>query len=333
MPTATPIPTPTPTPPPAGTYPGYTYTLPTVRPYISLDDYDGVSLTSTAYLRLKGQVDDVVTVTNNLSAGATYNQLVNALNSNHYGYSSTDSIVMYHLTGNVSYLQQAIRMNDLFITSENARIAANQNPSIAGDSYLEVGPYMEQIALTYDAGYNLLSTQQRSTWAAFAQQTIYNIWNYNQASWGGRSAPWTGWSINDPGDNYYYSFLKATQLWAWASQNMTWINFLQTQKYPQLVPYFSVIAGGGSREGTGYGTAMKNMFENYRYWKSSTGEDLSALSSHAKETIDYWIHATTPDLHYFASIGDQSRSSMPTLFDYHRHLMQEAVKKPAEIMF
>ncbi|MEP7311012.1 MAG: putative Ig domain-containing protein [Pseudomonadota bacterium] len=308
-----------------GTYPGYTYSLPTVRPFISLSHYDSGSLTSAAFLRLKAQADGAVTVTNNQSSSVTYDQLVTALNSAHYGYSTTDSVILYRLTGDPKYIQQAIRMVDLFVTSENAKITAGAVPVIAHDSYLEVGFYMEQLALAYDYGYNLLSPTQRSTWAAFAEQTIFNVWNYNTASWGGVSRPWTGWSVNDPGNNYFYSFLKATQLWSLASQNMTWITYLQTQKYTLMVPFFSALTGGGSREGTGYGTAMGNLFEDYAYWKGSTGEDLSAYSTHARETIDYWIHATVPTFDYFASIGDQSRSAMPIMFDYQRKLMELAV--------
>lgn len=310
----------------AGTpYPGFTYNLPTIRPFISLDDFASAGQNSAAYLRLKAQVDDVVTVTNQTSPSATYDDLVSALNSGHYGYSVTDSVVMYRLTGDIHYIQQAVRMVDLFVIAENVRISAGTQPMIAGDSYLEVGHYLEQLALAYDYGYSLLTEAQRSSWEAYANQTIYNVWNPNTAIWGGVSRPWTGWSINDPGNNYYYSFLKASQLWALATQNMDLIAFLQQQKYTQLVPFFSQLVGGGSREGTGYGTAMGSLFENYRYWKSSTSEDLSALSPHARDTIDYWIHATVPTLDYYAAIGDQARSSMPRMFDFQRKLVQEAV--------
>lgn len=313
-------------PPPSGTpYPGYTYTLPTTRPFISLNHYDVVSRTSTAYTRLKVQVDDVVAVTNRYATTGTYSQLVSALNADHYGFSPVDSVIMFRLTGNTAYIDQAIRMVDLFVQAENATIAAGGIPQIARDSYLEVGLFMSELALAYDYGFSRLATAQRSAWSAYAEQAIYNVWNHENARWGGTSRPWSGWSVNDPGNNYFYSFMKATQLWAWASQSQTWINYLQSKLYPLLVPFFSALNGGGSREGTGYGTAMGNLFENYLYWKGSTGEDLSAYSSHARETIDYWIHATVPTFEYFAAIGDQSRSSMPVMFDYQRKLMLTGV--------
>ncbi len=307
-----------------GTYTGFNYTLPTVRPFISLNHYN-TGTTSAAFLRLKGQVDDVVTVTTGVSASATYDQLVSALNSGHYGYSAADSVIMFRLTNDQKYIQQAVRMVDLFVTAESARIAAGSLPRIASDSYLEAGFFMEQLALAYDYGYNLLTPTQRSAWSAYAEQAIFNIWNPNSANWGGVARTWTGWSISDPGNNYHYSFLKATQLWALASQNRTWFTFLQQNKYPPLVAFFYAIPGGGTREGTGYGTAIGNLFENFATWKGSTGEDLAAYSSHARNTVDYWIHATVPTFDYFAAIGDQSRSSMPLMFDYQRKLVAEAV--------
>jgi len=302
----------------------HTYTLPTVRPYISLNDYASASKTSAAYLRLKSEVDDAVSVTA-AHANGTYDQLVNALNADHYGYSVVDSVILFRLTGDAKYIQQAITMVNLFVTSENALISAGSAPVIAGDSYLDVGDYLEQLALTYDYGYSQLTPAQRTAWAAYADQTIKNVWNYSTASWGGVSHPWSGWSVSDPGDNYFYSFLKATQLWSLASQNMTTIKFLQTDKYTILIPYFYALPGGGSREGTGYGTSLGSLFENYAYWKSSVGEDLSAYSTHARNTIDYWIYATVPTFDYYAAIGDQARSSMPRMFDYQRKLVEEAV--------
>src|SRR5947207_3174684 len=113
-------------------------------------------------------------------------------------------------------------------------------------------------------------------------------------------------------------------LWSRATKSTVWFDFLQTHKFGQLVDYFYDLPGGGSREGTGYGTALRNLFEDFIYWKESTGEDLSSFSNHTRETIDYWVHATVPTRDRFASIGDQSRSSMPWLFDYHENLVQAA---------
>lgn len=294
------------------------------RPYISLTQYARAGVRSDAARRLQEQADDVVSITAALPSGATYSDLIAAL-SNHYEYSPIDSVILFRLTGNSRYIDQAVRMVDLYVASEQALIAAGSNPKVASDSYLNAGAYLSELSLTFDYGYERLTPSQRAAWSAFASQVINNIWNPTQAAWGSVSRPWSGWAVNDPGNNYYYSFLKATQLWALASGSRSWIDFLQTRKYPQLVPYYAQLSGGGSREGTGYGTALGSLFEDYAYWKDSTGEDLSAASTHARDTIEYWVHATVPTFEYFAPIGDQSRSSMPVMFDYQRKLMLEAV--------
>jgi hypothetical protein len=291
--------------PGAGAYPGFTYHLPSARPFISLNDY--ASPAPTPFARFQEAADDAL-------AG-----------NPPYAYNATHSVMMYRLTGQLPYLTDAIARVDEFVTAAEADIAAGNAPAVAGDSYLEVGWYLEQLALTYDYGFAQLSPEQQQRWAAFADQTLFNVWHPSEAVWGGASHPWTGWSICDPGNNYHYSFLRGTMLWALATQNTTWLDFLQTQKFGPLMDYFADLPGGGSREGTGYGTAQKNLFENYIYWKASTGEDLASITPHTRETIDYWIHATVPTLDRFAPIGDQSRSSIPELYDYHENLVHSAV--------
>lgn len=302
------------------------FVQPTKHPFISLVDYDATNKSGTAFTRLKAQVDDVVKITSAQPANSTYSALMDKVTKDHYGYSCVDAIVLYHLTQDTTYLKQAITMTDAFVNAETASIAGSTNPIIASDSYLDVGLYMEQIALAYDYGYDMLTPAQRQTWETYANQAIENVWNPTTAKWGSRTATWSGWSIDDPGDNYYYSFTKATLLWAIATQNPTWLDFMKTKKIPQMTAYFGALKGGGSREGTGYGTALASLFENYRYWRTSTGDDISKSSTHARDTIDYWVHATVPTLDYFASIGDQSRSSMTSMFDYQRHLVVEAVR-------
>ncbi|NUM81046.1 hypothetical protein HUU42_09585 [bacterium] len=276
-------------------------------PFISLADYELVDRSSAAYVRFKSWVDNAVAG----SAG--------------YGYSAGDSLIMYHLSGDLKYLTHAIEMVDKHVATAEKAIGDKKRPPITDDSYLEVGPYIEDLALVYDYGFEHLTKAQRSRWSAYAEQAVWNIWNYNDAEWGGRSFPWSGWSVNNPGNNYHYSFLKATMNWALSSQNEEWKSFLKTEKFPPLVDYYKKLPGGGSREGTGYGTALQNLFENYRIWKASTDEDLANMNTHSRNSIDYWIHATVPTLDKFAPFGDQSRSSQPDLFDYHEHIMRELV--------
>lgn len=288
-------------------YAGFTYFLPASRPFISLASYTQASQSSSTYSRFRAAADQAV-------AG-----------NPPYAYSAVSSVTMYRMTGNAAYINDAISRVEAFVAAAEAAIAGGNRPAISGDSYLEIGWYIEQLALTYDSGYDRLTPEQRTRWSAFADQSLFNLWNPSAATWGGRAYPWTGWSICDPGNNYHFHFLRATMLWALATKSVPLLEFLQKEKFPRLVTYYRGLPGGGSREGTGYGTAQKALFENYLMWKDSTGEDLSELTSHTRETIDYWIHATVPTRDRFAPIGDQSRSSIPDLFDYHENLVHTAV--------
>lgn len=288
-------------------YPGFTYHLPANRPFISLAHYAHPNLSSTAYARFKAAADAAL-------AG-----------NPPYLYSAKHSVMMYAITANVAYLDDAIARVQSMVSEAEAVIAQGGRPAVSNDSYLDVGGYLEDLSLAYDYGYNRLTAQQRQSWEAFAEQTVHNVWNPSSASWGGVGHAWSGWSVCDPGNNYHYSFLRATMMWALASKSTTWLSFLQTQKFPPLIDYYKALPGGGTREGTGYGTALRNLLENYIFWKDSTGEDLAALIAHTRESIDYWVHATVPTRDRFAPIGDQSRVSVPDLYDYHENLVHEAV--------
>jgi hypothetical protein len=102
------------------------------------------------------------------------------------------------------------------------------------------------------------------------------------------------------------------------------MRFLNEEKIPPLIAYFAKLPGGGSLEGTGYGAAHMRLFALYRLWRDATGEDIANASGHADDSIAYWVHATVPTLDRFAPIGDQSRVSVPELYDYHRRLVLEA---------
>ncbi|HZT78198.1 MAG TPA: hypothetical protein VFA27_16200 [Vicinamibacterales bacterium] len=289
-------------------YHGFTYHLPSARPFISLNDYTVSGANTPAARRL-------IDAANQTLAG-----------NPPYLFGSRHMVLAFRLTGDARYLQWAITDQEQVVTDAEAAIAAGHEPAIAGDSYLDIGAYLDDLALTYDTAFDRLTADQRTRWAAFAEQAIFNLWHPNDAAWGGVSHPWSGWAICDPGDNYHYSFMRATMLWALATQDTSWFDFLQTQKFGPLVDYFAALPGGGTREGTGYGTALNDLFGDYIYWKASTGEDLAALSPHTRETIDYWVHATVPTLDRFAPIADLSRESIPNIFDYQVNLVEQAVR-------
>jgi hypothetical protein len=251
-----------------------------------------------------------------------------------YGFEPQHAALMYRITGQVSYCDYAIQFAETCpsryseagcgVQGAETAIAAGQRPRVAYDSYLEVGSIIGSLAVTYDWCASRMTAAQRTRWTNYANQTIYNVWNYQNASWGGVSHPWTGWSVNNPGNNYYYSFVQATMFWALASRNPTMITMVRDEKLPPLQAYYAALPGGGSLEGTGYGAAHMNLFYLYQVWKDSTGADLANANSHLTDSIRFWMHATLPSRSLYAPIGDLSRSSYPDLFDYHRRIMLAA---------
>lgn len=241
-----------------------------------------------------------------------------------YNFSATDAATMYLLTGRQAYCDLAVRLVEAQVGDAERAIAAGGFAPVAGNSYLEAGHAIGALAATWDACRAGLDPAQAARWTAYADQTIANIWNHRGARWGGRPHPWTGWATDNPGNNYYYSFLAATMSWALASGNAAMLADLRERRIPPLRAYFDRLPGGGSSEGTGYGVSHMNLFPLYALWRDATGEDLANANSHLTDSIHYWIHATVPGFTHYAPIGDQARYANPEIFDYHRALMLHA---------
>jgi hypothetical protein len=264
------------------------------------------------------------------AAAARFKNLVDSqlAGGNAYAFEPWFAALMYQLTGNTAYADYAVGRTDAFVTSEEALIAANQRATVAGDSYLEVGPIIGGLATVYDWCYERLTPAQRTRWVTYANQAVWNVWHPGEARWGNTVYAWSGWSIDNPSNNYYYSFLRATMLLGLASfgenaQAQTWIDQFRTAKLQnQLFPTFNTdLVGGGSREGTGYGTAMKNLWELYDWWERSTTERIADRTPHTLASMAFEMHAIVPTLDRLAPTGDHSRDATAALFDYHRQYL------------
>lgn len=294
-------------------------------------DLSWVDTQSTAYQRLKSRADAAV-------AG-----------NPGYDFKGIDAAYMYGITGQTSYCQLAVNIAEAQVAAAEQAIAAGNRPPIARDSYLYSGREFPDVAVALDWCPDFITAAQRARWKAYGDQLIWNIWNHQDARWGSHSFPWSGWSVDNPGNNYHYSFLTATAFWAFAlDQDMgeyiqadgferqpqypptgapseaNWMRFLVQYKIPALRAYYAALPGGGSREGTAYGVTQRELFAFYRLWKDSTGEDIANASPHLTDSIKYWIHATVPTMDRFAPFGDQIMSGRDRLFDYHRHVILEA---------
>jgi len=249
-----------------------------------------------------------------------------------YAFPRWNAALMGALTGDPKYCTAAIASVDSDVTAANAAIASGSKPVIAADDYLEVGGDIEDLALTYDWCHDMVTSDQANAWLDYANQAVSNVWNPTTATWGGNASPWTGWAIDDPEDNYYYQFLRATMFLGLAAHGEhagmdQWLTqFHDTKLEGELIPNFDAnLQGGGSREGTGYGLSLRALFELYDFWGSSTTENIAQLTPHTRATMLDFIHQVLPTLDRVAPTGDQSRDSTASFFDYHRAFLQQLI--------
>jgi len=248
---------------------------------------------------------------------------------NIYGFEGYFAALLYRLTGNESYATFAVSFVDAKVAAEEALINQGMEPDVTFDSYLLVGEQIGDVALVYDWCFDHMTDAQKRRWLAYANQAVWNVWNPDMAKWGNTVHKWSGWSIDNPNDNYYSSFLQATQYLGLAAEGDDpmadgWVDEYRNAKIrDQLVPTFNTdIPGGGSREGTGYGIDMAQLFTQYDFWEQTTGERIAALTSHTEGSFFWMVHATVPTLDRIITIGDQGRESTGVLFDGHRDYVQ-----------
>lgn len=242
-----------------------------------------------------------------------------------YQFSAFHAALAYKLTGDTKYASLAVSTVDATVTAAANSASQGTAPGIADDSYLYVFWGIRDVTFTMQWCAAQISNAQNTAWTSYCQQTVFNLWNCDKATWYGKPYPWSGWGTNFPGNNYYYSFIGATTCWALYRGDAQWLDLMKTDRWPLLFGYLAAIPEGGSREGTGYGTSHKNLFEVYGIWAASTGADIQSTNTHCLNSILYWVHATTPDGQFMAPIGDQARVSNAPIFDYNRVLIDEAV--------
>jgi hypothetical protein len=244
-----------------------------------------------------------------------------------YNFSPWFAALLGQLTGTTSYCDYAIGLVDTDVAAEEALISSGARPNIAGDDYYGFQDMIAEVMLTYDWCFDRVSSTQKTRWLAYASQAVYNVWNPNDATWGGTPYTWTGWGTTDPGDNYYYNFLRGTMYFGLGASGDDptadqWINYFRKDKLDgMLFPLMNSLVGGGSAEETGYGVSMGNLFEIYDWWYRSTGERVDDITPHTLASLRHYLHLIVPTLDYEAPTGDHSRDSTGALFDYDRNYM------------
>jgi hypothetical protein len=251
--------------------------------------------------------------------------------NDYFGFAAWNAALVGQLTGDPKYCDAAVAAVDKQVKAAAAAIDGGGAPAVADDSYLAAGDMIGDLALVYDWCPNI-DADRRSAWVEYAHQTVWNIWHPDDAAWGGKKMPWNGWGTDNPSNNYYYSFLRATMLVGLAMHDeiddaAEWLTELRDVHLGrELLPTFNRdLVGGGSREGTGYGVSMRRLFELYDLWKSSTGEEIATKTPHTRASMLAMMHQIVPTLDRVAPTGDHSRDSTAALFDYHRDYLETLI--------
>ncbi len=247
-----------------------------------------------------------------------------------WGFEAWNAALVGQLTGDPRYCKAAVAAIEEQVKAAEDAIDDGRAPEVAGDSYLRIGDAIGDLALVYD--WCPVDGDRRRAWTAYARQAVWNVWHPDEASWGGKKMPWSGWGTDNPSNNYHYSFLRATMLVGLAMHGEVddaagWLAELRDVRFGRdLFPSFDAeLAGGGSREGTGYGVSMRRLFELYDLWAASTGERIAAETSHTRASMLAMMHQIVPTLDRVAPTGDHSRDSTAELFDYHRNYLQTLI--------
>lgn len=278
------------------------------------------------YMRADAKARLTAKLAASTSAAARFRSMVDDQigGTDHYNFQPWHAALLGALGGDAKYCRYAVAQTDTWVAGEEKLIAAQKEPEVAGDSYLPIGDVIGGLAIVYDACFAMLSDTQKTRWTTYANQGVTNVWSPDDAKWGGAAHPWDGWSVDNPFNNYHYSFLRATMLLGLATSGDTpeasgFVDRFRKDKLAKLLAAFEKdLQGGGSREGTGYGVSHRELFEIYDFWEATTGERIWDLTGHTRTSLAYFMHSTVPTLDRIAPIGDQSRDSTAAFFDYHR---------------
>ena len=252
-----------------------------------------------------------------------------------WGFGAWNGALMGQLTGDPKYCAKSVAVRRGAGRRGRVAIAAGQRPEVALDSYLEIGEMIGDLALVYDWCHSTLSAAQRTRWIAYANQAVWNVWNPTEAKWGGTTQP-VEWLVGQQPVEQLLLLVPARDdaarprdHAARTPQAAGWLDdsSATTRSLGQLVPTFAGdLAGGGSREGTGYGVAMRNLFELYDLWKATTGEKLATKTGHTRASMLAFMHQIDADARpHRADRRPRRATRRRAFFDYHRDYLQKLI--------
>lgn len=189
------------------------------------------------------------------------------------------------------------------------------------NQYLNAGREYSQVFETMS--WCPVSEEQKAQWTEWGKRhlgaTDGSIGDRGFAIWWSRR-----WSRDNPANNYYHSFVTATSVYAMATGDDEWLDYLKTDRLPLMYSYYSTTPEGGSREGTGYGESHREVFRIAKMWRDYDGTDI-VPQAFIDNSIRFWVHAITPGSTSIALFGDQTRAK-GRLDGYHCDIFDNALQ-------
>jgi Divergent InlB B-repeat domain/Bacterial Ig domain len=254
--------------------------------------------------------------------------------------------LVYQATGDERYARFAVQSMDDMVKVDEEKIANGVQPTLMNGGFLHSDGWLTSIGLVMDwvphssapdsttpGGNNQLTPGMRARWIALANASLQNIWyaQADQVMFGGHRFNWSTWGRNNPYNNFYYHFLSGTMHVALGTlgenpRAQEWIDYFRIQKMDgQVFPMMRDLKGGGSREGTAYGTTTRLLSTVMDAWERSTGERLANKTPYPLASLAHQIHNIVPTLDRMTPTGDQPRDHTASLYDYQRDQMNQSI--------
>jgi parallel beta-helix repeat protein len=252
-----------------------------------------------------------------------WNRLEGSLPS-YWGKEEWHDALAYVITGDVQYANRAISDMD-------TRVQTITNDEDRGQgNFLRISGTMRSVALVYDWCYDLLSPTQRQIYRDYMNQLLHELWNpFNNPT-----HEWDGWGVEDPGNNFYYSFMLGT---AYAGLAMHGENpsppslpfrgttyndileFLYARIEQQSIDeHLNTWGKGGAwHEGNNYGLLSKRyIIEMFTLLRDAGAPDFMNQTDFVREALLYHLYSMSPDFSMGYPGGDLAGGTDPYDIDF-----------------
>ena len=243
----------------------------------------------------------------------------------YYKPNAADYIMVHQVTEDDSYATTAINHGNGVIADFSRE---------RSDSYLYVFGPAKDAAMVYDIYYDRLSPAERTNYINYMNQLMTELWNPSNNPY----HTWSGWGTQQPGNNYWYSFMMATTYIALAlyQENPTQLSlpydgqtytdvydFMQAKLTGQMVPYLNGYGkGGGWHEGTNYRIgSYSHMFEMFMVLRNAGDTDYFTAIDFVKESLYWQLYILQPGFGVIYPGGDLARESSMSVSTFDREIM------------